>query len=155
MISLSLQTPDANVNINATSSMTVTTTNPALGDNFFNSTSISTNYSLPDCTQSNSFGIGVIIPNDASDLEAATVERIVNQVDAAYNTYHSDVVIGPGTNLVTFADYDELNSYVRDKQYADNQLCFAFGFSTFDPTNAEFEFDLYFPVTAIGDTRQN
>ena len=105
MIGLSLQTPDANVNINATSSMTVTSTNPASGYNFFNS-SISTNYTLPDCTQSNSFGIGAIIPNDASVLEAATVERIVNQVDAAYNTYHSDVVIGPGTNLLTFADYD-------------------------------------------------
>lgn len=120
-------------------------------------TSVTTNFALPNCSsyQFNATTYGVVFDGnniESSSLAAAEAvyEQIENQITNAYA-----VNTGNALTAMQFASTNELNSYVKERDYQDSPLCFSFGFDEFDSTTDTYTFDIQMYAGWIPLTRLN
>jgi hypothetical protein len=121
-------------NIEATSSIYASGSdpkNPYWSDSAAN---ISSLFNFTDCAASPSVfnSIGYVMSASASQAEQNVVSSITNQFIEIWQTNNSTEV--PPMTAVNFTTYKDLNTYVLQKNYFENQLCFAFEFTAFNIT---------------------
>ena len=77
------------------------------------------------------------------------LDAIFDELNQAYASASEE---GLALNKIDFDNRGQMNEYVEKKAYRENSMCFALGWSTFDPENHEFVIDISFN---FGDVYEN
>ena len=80
----------------------------------------------------------------------AILDSIFDEINSAYKSTMGDKY---SLELKAFDSEDDMDSYVKDKDYRNKAMCFAFGWNKFKPEENVFEFEMRFNFGILYQTR--
>lgn len=148
----SITYPSADLQLYATKEgmFYVTSTTPnATENNFYNAQSgFNTPISLRSCSLYNDVLIG-IIEEDGADQANAVLHTIFDEINQAFASASTE---GLQLYKKVFASRDEMNDYVRKKDYRERSMCFGIGWHEFDSVTHSYAIDMSYN---FGDFYEN
>ena len=130
--------------------MTSTTPNAA-ENNFYSADSgFNTPLKLRLCSLYNEKDIGLL--KDPQNAHGnAVLDAIFDELNAAFSSASNE---GRTLESKSFYSREEMEDYVEDMDYREHSMCFALGWSKFEPENNEFVIDFSYNFGDLYENRQ-